>query len=183
MRAPPDADTIISGVRVLGRALDRPRNRLAHHRAHAAADERILHHAGHHGPSHQLAVRVDDGVVQARIRLRLLQPRRIRLQVDELQRIGRGDVPVERLVLVVVEQLRQPGAGVDPEVLVALRTDVHVLFQILLPDDLPAVLTLHPQPFGADFFLARSVQLTGFAFKPSHKNSCQYPVLSTQFET
>jgi hypothetical protein len=54
-------------------------------------------------------------------------------------------------------------------VLVALRTHVHILFQILLPDDLPAVLTLHPQPFGLDALLSRSVELAGFAFEPSHK--------------
>jgi hypothetical protein len=54
-------------------------------------------------------------------------------------------------------------------VFIAFGTDVEVLFQIFLPDDLAATLTLHPQAFGADLFLARGVEFGGFAFKPSHK--------------
>src|SRR5580700_9905743 len=40
--APPEADTIIDG------AFDSPRDHLAHHRSHAAANEGILHYAGDH---------------------------------------------------------------------------------------------------------------------------------------
>jgi hypothetical protein len=31
------------------------------------------------------------------------------------------------------------------------------------------MLTLHPQAFGADFLLARCIQIAGLSFKPSHK--------------
>ncbi len=37
-------------------------------------------------------------------------------------------------------------------------------------------------PSVLDVLLPRSVQLAGFAFKPSHKNSSQYSVLGTQFK-
>ena len=64
-----------------------------------------------------------------------------------------------------------PGARVDAEMLVALGTDVEVLFQVFLPDDLPAVLTLYPQALGADFLLARGIQFAGLSFEPRHKIS------------
>jgi hypothetical protein len=38
---------------------------------------------------------------------------------------------------------------------VALRADVEILLQILFPDDLMALLALHPQPFGLDSLFAR----------------------------
>src|SRR5208337_3372850 len=59
---------------------------------------------------------------------------------------------------------------VNAKVLLALGADVQILFQVFLPDNLPAALTLHPQPFSADFLLARSVQFAGFAPKPSHSS-------------
>ena len=48
MRAPPDAETMISGVLRVGRAFSMARvMRFSDDRAHAAADEGILHHARH----------------------------------------------------------------------------------------------------------------------------------------
>jgi len=38
-------------VNAIGGFFDRPGNRFAHHRAHAAADERILHRADDHRPA------------------------------------------------------------------------------------------------------------------------------------
>src|SRR5712671_5281255 len=54
---------------------------------------------------------------------------------------------------------------------IALRADVLIFFNILFPDNLPALVTLNPQTFRADFLLARSVQLTGLPLKPCHKTS------------
>ena len=71
MRAPPDADTMIRRSALLRRPLDRPGNRLADDCAHAAADEGILHHTRHHRTPHQLSLRVDNGILQAGIVLRL----------------------------------------------------------------------------------------------------------------
>jgi hypothetical protein len=65
--------------------------------------------------------------------------------------------------------LRQARARVDAKVLVTLRADIQIVFQVLLPDDLPAVVALHPQPLRANLLLARSIQLAGLSSKPSHK--------------
>jgi hypothetical protein len=101
--------------------------------------------------------------------LRLLQPRRIRLKIYELERIGGTQAGVEYFILVIVEKLRQSCPRIDPEMLVALGTNVEVIFNVFLPDNLTAAFTLDPQPLGTDFLLARSVQLAGFSFKPGHK--------------
>src|SRR5580700_7735175 len=60
--------------------------------------------------------------------------------------------------------------------LVALGANLQIVFQVFLPDDLPATVTLHPQPLGTDFLLARGIQLAGFSFEPGHDL-----VVSTQF--
>ena len=129
-------------------------NFLAYDRAHAAADECVFHRAHNHGAPVQLAAGIDHRVLQAGIGLGLFQARRVGLEIHEFQRVGRNQIRVEYLVLSAVEELRQPGAGVNAEVLLALRTNVEVLLEILLPDDLAAVLTLHPQPLGAHLLLA-----------------------------
>src|SRR6185312_312901 len=77
------------------------------------------------------------------------------------------------------EKLRQAGAGVNAEVAVALGADIEVLRQVLLPDNLAALVALHPQALGAHFLFARGVQLSAFALKPSHKN--QLSVASGQW--
>jgi hypothetical protein len=52
--------------------------------------------------------------------------------------------------------------------LLALGADLHVLLQILFPDDLAAAVAFDPQAFRADGLLARKIQLAGLSFKPSH---------------
>src|SRR5208282_6081311 len=106
------------------------------------------------------------------------QTRGVRLQVHKLQRVGGGQIAVENFVLIVVEKLRQAGVRVDAKVFAALWADVEILFQVLLPDNLAAAVTLNPQPLGAHSLLARSVQLTRLSLEPSHRNSSQLPVAS-----
>jgi len=166
--------------RASGGFFDGTRDCFADDRSHAAADEGVFHRADDDGPSIQLAMGVDDGVLEPGVLLRLLEARGIGFQVDELQGVGGDQVAVEDFVLIVVEELGEAGTGVDAEMLITFRADVQILFEIFLPDDLAALVALHPQSFGADFFLARSVELTGLAFEPSHKAvlSSQFPVLS-----
>ena len=137
-------------------------------RAHGAADERILHGADDDRFAFELAAGVDDGVVEAGVLLRALQPRSVRLQVGELQRVDRDQVVVFDFVLTVVQQVRLAGTRIDAEVAVALGADVKVLVEIFLPDDLAALVALHPEAFGLDLFLARSVEVYGFSLKPCH---------------
>ena len=183
MRAPPEAETMISGVCVSQRALDRPRNRLADHRAHAAADERILHRARQSpGVPFSLPRALIDRIVQSGIFLRLLQPRRVGLQVDELQRIGRSQIRRRKSSYSLSSSscARRVRASIRKCLShfgQTFRFSSRSFFQMICRQ----LLTLHPQPFGADILLARSVQLAGFAFKPSHKEvvSCQCSVVRT----
>ena len=122
----------------VGGFLDGAGDDFADHRAHAAANEGVFHGADNHGAAVEFAVRVDDGVVEAGVVLRLLEARGVGLEVDELQRVGGDEVGVEDFVLVVVEKLGQAGARVDAEVLVALGADVEVVLEIFFPDDLAA---------------------------------------------
>src|SRR5208282_545662 len=133
-----------------------------------------------HRTAVQFAQRIDDGVFQARVRLRLLQTRGVRLQVHKLQRVGGDQIAVENFVLIAVEKLSQAGAGVNAEVFAALRADVEIVFEVLLPDNLATAVTLHPQPLGAYSLLARSVQLAGLSLEPSHKRSGQWSVVGGQ---
>ena len=103
--------------------------------------------------------------------LRALETLGIRLEVNEFERIGGSKIVAECFVLAIVEQVRQAGAAIDAEVFATFRANVQVLLEILLPDNLPAAFTLHPQAFGANFLFAGSVQLAGLSFEPGHKNS------------
>ena len=88
-----------------------------------------------------------------------LQAIGIGLEVGKLQRIGGDQVAVFGLVFAVVQQVGEPGAGVDAEVAIALGADVEVLVEVLLPDDLAALVALDPEAFGLYPLLARSVEL------------------------
>ena len=179
MRAPPDAETIISGVLRISGALHRPRDHLAHHRAHAAADERILHHARDHRPPQQLALRVDDRIFQPGVVLRLPQPRRVRLQVHKLQRIGRRQIPVEGLILVVIAAASASRVRASMRKCLShfghtFKFSSRSFFQMICRQfshftHKPSVRTV---------FLPEVSKLSGFAFKPSHS---QLPVPSTQY--
>src|SRR5581483_5369794 len=114
--------------------------------------------------------RVHHRVLQARVALRPPQAVGISLEVGKIQRVSRFQILVFELVL-AIQQLRQPGARINAEMAVALRADVPVILEFLLPDDLPAAVTLHPQPFRANFLFARGVQFTGLPLEPRHCSS------------
>ena len=150
MRAPPEAETMISGLRA-GRC-ERSMARvmlLAHHRAHAAADELQFQAQMLHRPPVQFAVAPRRW---RRARPRLLhrrQPLAVGLRVDEL-RAGRWrSARVVISQLFAVEQHLQARQRHRAEVIVALRADLQVLFERLAPDDLAATLALQPEAFGA----------------------------------
>ena len=105
MRAPPEAATMISGLRVEPRPVHGARNRLAHHRAHRSADEGVLHGAQHHCVRPQLAHRVQDRVVQAGLFLRLAQPLLVGLHIGKVQRIGRAQTAVHQLIARLEQQI------------------------------------------------------------------------------
>ncbi len=168
MRAPPEAEIITSGVFVSPGFFDGASDDFPNHCSHAAADESVFHRTHDDRTAVQFAFGVDDGVGEFGVGLGPLEAGGIGFQVDEFQGIGGDQVVVEDVVLIVVEQLGEAAARVDAKMLVALGTNVEVVFKVFFPDDLAAAVTLHPQAFGANFLFARAVQLTGLAFEPSH---------------
>jgi hypothetical protein len=52
--------------------------------------------------------------------------------------------------------------------LVALGTNVKILFKIFLPNDLATIFTLNPEPLGTDFLLPRGIELSGLTLEPGH---------------
>ncbi len=163
MRAPPDADTMISGLRAdVARSI-----------ARVIASPTVLHRAHDHVAPGELAGGVEDGVIRARLGLRAAQALGVWAYVHEVERIGGRKVLVEDFVLRVVEQQLEPLRRADAEVPLALGADVQVLIELFLPDDLAAALALDPQAFRANALLARRFQLAAFSFEPGHGDDCR----------
>src|SRR5262249_20191781 len=57
-----------------------------------------------------------------------------------------------------------------------LRANIHIFFEVFFPNNLAAVLTLHPQALGADRLLARGLQLTGLPLEPSHRGLSNFVI-------
>ena len=143
----------------------------ADHRAHRAADESKFHRAADHGAAVDAAFGGKDGVFHAELVLRVFQALGVGLGVGEMQRIVRGEVGVEFLVLLVVEKQFEAAAGAEPEMVIALGADVPVCVEILLPDDGAAGAALRPQAFGADAALVHRRGIFDrffFALEPGH---------------
>ena len=119
------------------------RDLLSDHRAHGSADEVELHRADDDRPARELALGGDHCIIHPEFLARFLEPRRVRLRVDELQRVSRGHA---RVVLgpAAVEQHLQTLLGVHFEMEAAFRADEQIRFKILTKDDGAARLALHP---------------------------------------
>src|SRR5437764_9431314 len=59
----------------------------------------------------------------------------------------------------------------------AFRADVPVGVEILLPDDLAAIVALDPQALGADALLRRGLDLVIFALEPGHRSVSRFSFL------
>src|SRR6478752_3766024 len=88
IRAPPDAAITINGTR----------NGFAHHGAHRPADEAVFHGAHHHGMRFHLAYGAEDGVIKASVLLGLAKALLVRLDVCEVERIGRTKSAIDQFV-------------------------------------------------------------------------------------
>ncbi len=162
MRAPPDAATTISGLRVVARAVHGAGDGLAHHCAHRAADKAVLHGADDHLMRAELAHRVQDGVVEAGLLPRLAQPLLVGLHVAEVERIGGAQAAVNQFVAGLEQQVDAlPRA--ELEVVLALGADHQVGLEIGLVDGLAAARAFDPEALGADVFCARSRARVGAA--------------------
>jgi hypothetical protein len=157
------------GTTPFDRALDGPRDLLAHHNAHAAADEGVLHRQQHAFlPVDGTRCR-DDGVLEPGGVCAGPQPFRVPLRVHERERIGRSQACIVLHEAPAVEQLLQPLSRANPEMVAALGADVQVGGEVLVEDGLRAAGALYPQTLG-DFAGLRGRRLDRLAalLEPRH---------------
>ncbi len=142
------------------------------------ADEAVLHHREHDRMGSKAADCVDDGVIQAGLPACCFQTRLVGLEVGKLERVGRPQFQVDELVT-GLQQIFDPFARPDAEVISALGTDLQVGLEIGLEDHLAALRAANPEAFRADgpFFVVDDLVL--FAFKPAHALRSAFRVAST----
>src|SRR5580704_17530658 len=101
------------------RAIDGAGDRLAYDGSHAAADEVVLHHTEDNVVWAKLADGVDNRVVETGLALGFGEAFLVWLQVGELKRISGPEPEVDKLIA-RFEEIFNPGAGVDAEVMAAV---------------------------------------------------------------
>src|SRR5208282_1039542 len=140
--------------------------------AHRAADEAELHGAAEEGTAGEFSLGGDHRVVDAELLPGFAQALPVGARVGEMERVSGSQRGVMLGPAGVVEEQLEALGGAELEVVVALRADVPVRFQVLAPDDLAASGTLLPHALGADTaLLGRDGGLDGIfvAFEPSHR--------------
>ena len=148
MRAPPEHDTMIIGMR-RSSASSMPRTIFSPTTTPIEPPMKLYSIDAIDGiDAVDLADADDHRVLLPGGFLRRGEPRLVRLGVGELQRIVRRQVRRNLLPPLIVEQRLQPLGGAEAEVMRALAADVEVLDEILGVDDGVAFRTLHPQTFG-----------------------------------
>jgi hypothetical protein len=110
---------------------------------------------------------VSNGIFQARGRFAFFQADFVRPSISEIKRIRGCQLFILNLNAVFIQEQHEPLRRINAEMVVALGADVQVVFQLFLPDDLPAAFTLDPEAFRANAFLVGRLDFTGFPFKPS----------------
>ncbi len=108
------------------------RDLLAHHHAHAAADEGVLHGGDDDRHSVDGARADDDGVSESGLLNRGRQPIPIRLGIGELQWVGRSQKRVVLGPSATVEQHGEPFGGGHAEVMATVGTDLKRFRQVLV---------------------------------------------------
>src|SRR5581483_5486982 len=103
------------GQRLVDAELDGPRELLADHRAHAAAEESELEHAEHRRKAAHARDAADDGILEARLLPGGAHAIRIALGVPEAQRIAGGQTGLVLLERAGIGEHRDALARADPE--------------------------------------------------------------------
>ena len=151
-------------------------NGFADHRAHGTSDESVLHGADDDLVRAEAAGGVEDGVVEAGLRLSLLEPLLIGLDVGEVERVGGAQAAIHQLIA-RLEQHVDALTRADAEMVLAFGANVEVGQQIGLPDDRATGSALDPQTLGAHPRLRyrRALQarpvLPILALEPGHETS------------
>ena len=133
-----------SGARRSSASSAAARDRLADAAAHAAADEGEVHRGEHDRAAADRRGPVERALAGPRLALRLREPLRVRLRVGEAERVERLDLRRELDEAALVEQLLEPLADRQAEVVVALRADAEVALEALVVDEGVAGRALRP---------------------------------------
>src|SRR5690606_18646878 len=131
---------------MLAGALDRPRQLLAPHRAHAGTEEVEIRHDQHQRAAIDVAQTGDEGFHLAGLRLRARDLVRVwTLTILELERILRtqSGIPLDEAAGIGQQADALPGS--QPEVMTAFRADPGAAIELLGVDQLAAFRTLHPE--------------------------------------
>ena len=138
MRAPPEAATTMSGLRLQPGAVHGAGDGLAHHGAHRAADEAVLHGAEDNLVGSQPADCVENCVIEAGCFLRGPQPLLVGLHIGKVQRVRGAQTGIHQFIAGFEQQV-DALAGGDLEVVPALGADVQVGFELWLVDGLRGI--------------------------------------------
>jgi len=122
---------------------DGPGDFLAHHRAHAAADETEVHHAEYHRRAGNRAPAINERVLPALLLLRFFQLLRV---VRELQRVVRCQVGVQLIEPALVQQDLDVLVRGDAEVIAASGADKQAGLEGLAVEDFAAAGAAEPHP-------------------------------------
>ncbi len=156
IRAPPDALTMTSGIRS-SRAASAARATFSpDDRAHRAAHEPEVHDDDRDRRALDPAGAPHGGVAEARRELRGRDAVRVRLLVDEPERVLRHEPGVALRPGALVEELRQAHGRRQPEVVAARRADVHRLLELLVEQLLLARRAARPHVLGAGGLATRA---------------------------
>eukprot|EP00955_Chlamydomonas_euryale_P024427 257493-Chlamydomonas_euryale.AAC.7 len=129
---------------LLGGVLDEARQLLPHHTAHGAAHVRKLHDAQRDGNAAQQPRAADDGILQARLLLRLDHTVLVALQVLEIERVARAQSVVQRAPAARVNERVDALLARHAQVVVAAEADVAVFLEVLDVENDAALVTAGP---------------------------------------
>src|SRR5437660_397317 len=153
----------------IGRPLEDAGHLLAHHRAHRSAHEPEVEGADRDLAAGQPADAAHERFALARPFGSAADAIAIPLRVRELQRIGRLEPAVVLDEAPGVEHQVESPAHRQLEVLAALRAHFEIPLDLLLVDDLAALVALDPQPFEARAFVLRRQLGRGDLVIPGHR--------------
>src|SRR6185503_9535586 len=132
----------------LDRKEDGARDALSRGRGEASPEKREVHDREHAGVLFDPPLAADDGFGEAGLLARALQPVAVALRVLELERIGGDDLGEALDERPLIDQDRDVGARGDAEVTGALAAGPEIALELLVIQDLAAILALRPQPVG-----------------------------------
>ena len=147
IRAPPEAETMSRGMPLLDGQLDGPGDLFAHHRRHAAPEERELEDGEGDGVAADAPHPGEHRLLEAGLAARRLDAIRVSLGVLEAERILGGEPGLALLEGALVHDGGDALARADPERIAALRAHAPGPVDLGTVHDLLAGVALDPETF------------------------------------